>query len=36
MPIETALSFGAIVAVFATFGIVLAWAERRTRRIDPP
>jgi len=32
MPIETAIIIVAIVAVFATFGIVLAWAERQTHK----
>lgn len=30
MPTETILILSAIVAAFAIFGIVLAWAERRT------
>lgn len=32
MPTETVLTLAAIVAAFAIFGIVLAWAERQTRR----
>jgi hypothetical protein len=31
MPTETVLTLAAIVAAFAAFGIVLAWAERQTR-----
>lgn len=31
MPLESAVIVAAIVVAFATFGIVLAWAERRTR-----
>jgi hypothetical protein len=30
MPIETTIIVSAIVAAFAIFGLVLAWAERQT------
>jgi multisubunit Na+/H+ antiporter MnhC subunit len=36
MPIETALVLAAIVAVFATFGAALAWADHCTRRTNRP
>jgi hypothetical protein len=34
MPIETALTVAAIIAVFSAFAITLAWAEYRTRGAD--
>jgi hypothetical protein len=36
MPITDALILAAIVLAFAVFGIVLAWAEYQTRRLDVP
>ena len=36
MPLETILVVATIVAIFSGFGIVLAWAERRTREIRRP
>jgi hypothetical protein len=33
MPLSSILILTGIVAAFATFGTVLAWAERRTRNI---
>jgi len=36
MPIESALTLAAIVAAFAVFGIVLAWAEYQTRKSSTP
>lgn len=32
MPTETVIILSAIVAAFTVFGIVLAWAERRTQK----
>jgi hypothetical protein len=32
MPIETVIVLAAIVAAFTLFGVVLAWAERQTRK----
>ena len=32
MPTETIIILAAIVAVFATFAVVVAWAERQTPR----
>jgi len=31
MPTETIIVVAAIIAVFATFAVVVAWAERQTR-----
>jgi hypothetical protein len=36
MPIETALTLAVIVAVFVTFGIVLAGVDRYTRNANRP
>ncbi len=32
MPVETVVVLTAVVAAFAIFGAVLAWAERQTHR----
>ena len=32
MPTETIVTLAAIVAAFAVFGVVLAWAEHQTRK----
>ena len=34
MPITTIIILSAIVAVFALFGVVLAWGEMQTRNLD--
>ena len=34
MPITTIIILAAIVAVFALFGVVLAWGEMQTRNLD--
>jgi hypothetical protein len=34
MPTETVIVVSAIVATFAAFALVLAWAEFRTRRLN--
>jgi len=34
MPIESIIVSALIVAVFSTFGIVLAYAERQTRNLN--
>ena len=33
MPFESALIVGGIVAAFALFGVVLAWADSQTRHL---
>jgi hypothetical protein len=33
MPLETALVVAGIVAVFAVFAVVVAWADSRTRHL---
>jgi hypothetical protein len=35
MPNETLIVVSAVVAVFAAFMVVLAWAEARTRNTTP-
>lgn len=34
MPTDVALVVAGIVAAFAIFGLVLAWAEMRTRNLE--
>ena len=36
MPTETAVVVAGIVLAFALFAIVLVWADRQTRNLQPP
>jgi hypothetical protein len=35
MPVETIVVLAAVISAFGLFGIAVAWAERRTRRLSP-